>query len=72
MTVEEIKAKCPSADVYVLDPSATLIIVLDKRDISIQVSKDLGEAVMRATGRYPIIVRTAAPHNTVRLLEIHP
>lgn len=70
ITVEEIKAKCPEADVYVLDPTATHLVVLSKRGSSPVTSKQLGDAIMQATGHYPIILRVDDTASAIKLLEV--
>lgn len=72
MTVEEIKALAPQAEVYELNPATRYIIVLARHASPKLTARELGLAVMRMTGNAPTILRTTCPAEDIRLLEVKP
>jgi hypothetical protein len=68
MTVAELKARFPEADVYHLDPDATLLIFVKREQMDMktldELSHFLGQHVKMA------IVAVDDPANDVRLFEV--
>lgn len=70
MTVEEVKALVPEANVYCLDAQSRYLIVLRRGEASKAVIQALGEAVKDATGSAPIVLTINNPENAIRLLKV--
>ena len=69
MTVEEIKAKLPEAEVYELRPDAKYLLVLDATNVS----RSTVEGVLKGfdgMGLGVMVLRVYDAPNAVRLLEI--
>lgn len=65
MTVEEIKAKLPEAEVYSLNPDSRYLIVADATKISHMAAEGLLKMVPNAG-----VLFVADPENAIRILEI--
>lgn len=72
MTVEDVRAIAPEAEVYELNPHARYIVVLRKGSASIEIAKAIGEAMTRMLGAAPTIILTYDPAADIRLLEVKP
>lgn len=72
MTIEEIKAKLPEADVYALDPNFRYIIVVDKRNISVEITRAIGEHIKTMTGHAPVVISVLNKADALTLLEVKP
>lgn len=71
MTVEEVKALVPKADVYCLDEQSRYLIVLRRQDVPLKAVVALGEAIKKATGNAPIILTVNDPMGSIRLLKVN-
>jgi hypothetical protein len=65
MTVAEIKAKLPEADVYEIKEDARYIVLINRETVSLLVVRAMGSHMPPQT----IFVHVIDPANAVRILE---
>ena len=71
MTIEEIKAICPEADVYALREDMPYLVVVDRNQINMQIVQSLS-VCLDAASMGAIIIAVDNPATAVRLLEVKP
>ena len=69
MTVEEIKAKLPEANVYELNPDSRYIVVVDRKLVNERLTFELIEA-LRITSIGAVLIRTDDPNEAVLVMEV--
>jgi len=68
MTVEEIKAKLPEANVYELNPDSKYLIVVDRKLVNDRLTFELLKA-LKITSIGAVLIRTDDPAEAVLVME---
>jgi hypothetical protein len=71
MTVEEIKALLPEAEVYTLTPECKYLFVCDPRYTEIGQLRSLGKS-LQEKGIHAWMVLAYGPEDAIKILEVKP